>query len=210
MSFFKKIKNLINKPKQNNAQSTPSDDRHLNPISQEITAWLQSREWKFHHITPEEDDVGRNHLFFLDFVTENFDWRLFIRVQEKLQLVSFVGSLETPVPPEYRLSAMALVAEQSVDLHFGDVGLDLSTGELRAKLYFDAEFSRLSTRLLDTQVNLLFQLLEVVHNISEQVPKMPSISDLSALLNLAKEQRADGAGNGGEYEPFFSPTQKAQ
>lgn len=228
MSVLKKLKKLIGKP-QNSKPDTSQSDKpdndksadfdHLNPISQVLTHWITQNDWKYQHFEPDEHDDGtRLNVFVMSFGGGDFDWRLVIQVLEKPQLVTMFGILDDTIPKEYRLSAMVLLAERARFLHFGDIELDLSTGELRSKIYFDGEFTKLNERMLDIQTSQMYRLAEICDQIKTHCQALPTIKDLSELMNIAQEQREEFlAGVSGDTEVqgddgqlFYAPSIKMQ
>lgn len=223
MSVLKKLKHLFqksSKPAQTNPKKDKADELdHLNPISQVFSAWITQNEWTYQHFEPDERDDGtRLNVFVVNFGGGQFDWKLVVQILEKPQLISMFGIIDETVPKEYRLATAVLLAERARHLFFGDIELDLSTGDLRAKVYFDGEFTKLSSRMLDTQIGQLFRLTELCWEIKEQSRQMPTISDLSDLLTIAQDQRDELiASVNGESETkdengqvFFAPSNARQ
>lgn len=199
MSVFKKLKHLLKPTNKKNLSATSAqksetnheDFAHLNPISRFFENWIKDNGWNYSHIAPDEDDDARLNVFFINFSSDEFDWKMVIQILEKPQLITVFGSLDDSIPPTHRLSTLALLNERIRYLYFGDIELDLATGEMRSKLYFDAEFSRLNEKVLNVQMSQLFRLTEICHNIRQQALQASPITTFDELLNIAKEQRED-------------------
>lgn len=200
MSVLKKLKNLIKKP---TTQAKPSDKSahdndlaHLNPISEIFKTWITANDWTFQHFEPDDDDDGaRLNVFVINFGGGEFDWRLVVQILEKPQLVTLYSILDDIAPKEYRLAMLAAMTERARHLHFGDVELDLSTGELRGKIYFDGEFTKLNQRMLDIQTSQLYRLAEICHQVKNEISQMPTIKELSELLHIAQDQKDEFLAN---------------
>lgn len=159
MNLFKKLKNLATKTSKSDNDTTQTadtknhhaqDDSH--PISRRIGEWVDSHNWKYDHRTPDDDSQLRTHRFLLRF-NDNIDdvklqWNCIIRIHEKTQLITLYGLPQITIPRSHYLLVMSIISAVNYALGFGSIDFNITTGDLHAKVSFDAEFTDLSDKAL--------------------------------------------------------------
>ncbi|MDO4426970.1 MAG: YbjN domain-containing protein [Moraxella sp.] len=138
----------------------PEDTAHLNPVSQRVIAWLDERQWHYQHYEPTLDDELRCHHFVVGFKNDSYQWNCIIRIFEKNQLVSLVAIINSDLPTKYHVALMTALNQINTGLNIGSLDFNPKTGDIRARLGFDAEFSLLSYRLLDSYLQGVAGLID--------------------------------------------------
>lgn len=153
MSLFKKLKNLatkISKPDNDTAQKTVDTQDIPHAISKRVGEWLDSHNWKYDHRTP--NDNGYTHHFLLRFNDSIDDvklqWNCIIRIHETTQLITLYGLPQMTIPKSHYLLVMSVINAVNYVLKFGSIEFNTTTGDLHAKVSFDAEFTDLSDKAL--------------------------------------------------------------
>lgn len=142
------------------ALDSPEDTAHLNPVSQRVIAWLDERQWHYQHYEPAHDDELRCHHFVVGFKNDSYQWNCIIRIFEKNQLVSLVAIINSDLPAKYHVALMTALNQINTGLNIGSLDFNPKTGDIRARLGFDAEFSILSYRLLDSYLQGVSGLID--------------------------------------------------
>lgn len=217
MALFKKLKSLVTTndndsqaPQEND--TPPKNDKalaHLSPITNRIKEWLDDNDWLYHHTPPEKDDDSRTHHIGLGFRDESdFGWNCLIIIQERNQLVSLNGKvdMDEPIDPEYFLPVFVMFSTINQSLSIGNLELSAKTGDLYARIGFDAEFTELSDRMLNSYLQGLSTLAKQAYEVATMVTTLhnPNDNALSILKNIGW---GDDETDDGKY---FVPTHIAQ
>lgn len=229
MRLFHKLKNLFSKPsnlktppsqpdtknqaRQSDTLATLQDDTHLAPITQRIRQWIEAHDWHYHHEAPSDDDELRVHHLSMGFGSEHIHWHGIIRIRERNQLVSMIAILQDTVPVEYRLMVLYQLSYTNFLRSFGNLELNVHTGEIRAVLHFDAEFSLLSTRMLDSYFDGLSSLIESAYlTLQAELANPNPCTDLDTLLKNSQYHHPanDDDDSQGDSLTFFAPTHTPQ
>lgn len=227
MTLLKKLKSLVKTNTPNTQEPTPKDTpphnqttpepitnphfAHLSPITNRIKAWLDDNDWRYHHTPPDDDDASRTHHIGLGFRDDaDFGWNCLMVINEKNQLVSFHGKvdMDEPVQDDYFLPLFILFHAINQSLSIGNLELNAKTGDLHARIGFDAEFTELSDRMLNTYIQALASLMHQAHEVATVVTTLytPGDDALSILKNMGWGDDDDSD----DGKNYFIPTRTAQ
>lgn len=163
MTFIKKIKQLFGKQPQTPPPLPVSDEVHLHPITTRIMTWLDDQAWTYEHKPPIGET--RIHHLMLGFVDTGQEWTCVFRINESNQLVSVFGVLEDMVPVSHYVSALMAIAKANLAISHGSIELDPSDGEVRAKMAFDGEFTKISDHALACHLQAVAGLTELARSV---------------------------------------------
>lgn len=163
MTFIKKIKQLFSKRPQTPPPLPVADDGHLYPITTRIMTWLDAQGWTYEHRTPTSD--SRIHHLMLGFADAGQEWTCVFRINESNQLVSLFGILDEALPVSHYTSALMAMAKANLSVGYGSVELDPTDGEVRAKVAFDGEFTKISDHALACYVQAIAGLTELARSV---------------------------------------------
>lgn len=233
MKLLKKLKQLLNigtpqddTAKPNSTQTLadtgspmanvkPSRDtlEHL-PITSAIANWLDSHDWQYEHRPSDAygmmpSGVAQVHHLIVPFGDGDEDWTCVFRINERTHLVSVFGVLTDVVPVTHYAPMMMAIAMANLGIPFGNLELDPTDGEVRAKASFDAEFTTITDHTLDCYLQGVASLTELAQKLyrdvmSEQDPS-PIVLD---YLNL--HHSPDDEQDKSPSDSFFEPTQQYQ
>ncbi len=224
MALFHKLKKALtgnddHQPSNDTSDSaqSPSDklnaraDDHLQPITNHIIEWVKLNDWHFTHHQPDADDKFRTHHIIIGFSgaeEDDFAWNCVIRVVEKNQLVTMYGVLLGEIDEAYHLNVLIAFNQINYSISFGSVEFDLQTGNVRAKLSFDAEFSHLTTLMLGNYMQALIGLTEMAHRTLQNIHHtQPSQNFQQLLTEYGYHDLDDDLKDDGTY---YMPTHLAQ
>lgn len=216
MALLKKLKSLINTttPTQQDdpIQHTPSDPSlaHLSPISDRIRAWLDGNQWFYHHTPPDDDDSTRTHHIMLGFRDESdFSWNCLIVIHEKSQLVSFYGNVDYPnkIDEAYFLPLFMVFSTINQSLSLGNLEFIAQTGDLRAKIGVDGEFTQLSDRMLGSYMQGLATLTKQAYEVAMMVTMTHTPGDDASSILASMGWEIDETE---DEQGFFVPTHTPQ
>ena len=176
---------------------------YLSSVTNTIEAWLNEQNWHYRRYDPHSDDEFRTHHLVTSFADTDFEWNCLFRINEKNQLISIIGILIVDVPTSHYLNLFAKISEASANINFGSIEFDLRTGDIRTKMYLDAEFTHLNDRVLGTFMQGLAGLTQHAHSLYQDAISQPPIKSAKALVASQNiyEDIEDG---------FFAPSLKAQ
>ncbi len=180
-----------------NSQDNEQAIRHLSPVSYRIKEWLDGKSWHYMHEKPDDDD-DNEHFFVMGFGGNDFSWHCVIRVQEGNKLVSMQGIIHEDIAPDYFASIMAEFSRINANISIGNVNLEPRTTTIYTKVGFDAEFTLMTERMLDSFMHMLFGLTQkandVIQNMLENPNPNPNIAHIlkEHQANLKKQQEQDG------------------
>lgn len=156
-------------PAGNKEGAPDSDHYHQYPVTKRFIEWIEDSDWHFVHDTPDEDDKDRTHHLVMGFLSnsdsDNFSWRCIIRIQERNQLVVMYGMITQSISQPHFLDILTTLAQINSKINFGSLELDMNTGNVRAKLAFDAEFTTLSKLMMHSYMQALATMTETCHQI---------------------------------------------
>lgn len=214
MSLLKKIKTFLTKPNTKSdageigstvsnaplSQKLPLEP-HQYPITLRIMDWLTSHGWKYEHRPYEGDDSVRVHHIVLGFADHEHEWTCIFRINEINRLVTIFGALDEPVPSSHFAPLIMAMMGANRNISFGNIELDMSDGEVRAKVGFDAEFTSLSDHALSCHMQAVASLVELCRGLVQAV-----LADDAPSQLLTDYLPIDDSGS----EQFYLPTHLAQ
>lgn len=208
MRVVKKLKSLfVKKDQQEHGEDSPSTAKHSkqsfesidnpikipekHPISSKIVSWAKKNDWKYEHRKPQDDDLQK-HYVILGFADQECSWTCAFRVREDNHLVTIFGILDDNVPQSHYMPVLVELTKANLSINYGNIELDLSDGEVRAKFSFDAEFSLMSEQMLDCSFTAVLGLVKLASSIVKDAleDKTPS-SSLEEYLSLEEELEND-------------------
>ncbi len=176
---------------QNDNNQNDSEDkkatRHLSPVSYRIKEWLDSKDWRYMHEKPDDDDDSGEHFFVLGFGSDDFSWHCIIRVQESNQLVSMQGIVHEDIPSDYVASIVAEFSRINANISIGSINLEPRTATVYTKVGFDAEFALLSDKMLNSYIHMLFALTEKTNDVVQSLLENPNPNP--NIAHILKEQQ---------------------
>lgn len=229
MKLLKKLKQLLNigtpkpirksKPTavQSLAHATEPSQNTLEhtPITSAIISWLDQHGWQHEHRPSDAygtmpNGVAKVHHLIVPFGDgdDSENWTCVFRIHERTHLVCVFGILTDVVPHSHYAPMMMAIAMANLGISFGNLEMDPTDGELRAKMSFDAEFTTLSHRALDCYLQGVASLTELAQKLyrdvmSEQEPSLILLDYLGDnFLSDDRDKTSDGQ--------FFVPTQQYQ
>lgn len=156
---------------------------YLRPITSTITQWLSGQNWHFQSHDPHPDDSFRTHHLTLTFGEKDYDWNCVFRINEKNQLVTIYGVLLLSVPKSHYLNALWHISQANHHTSFGGIELDLNSGDIRAKISFDAEFTHINERTLSIYMQGLSGLVELAFDVYQHATNESPIQNFEELLH---------------------------
>lgn len=223
MKILKKLKQLIGLSKNKklkadvieNAASEvvladDTNDEYLYPLTRRVIQWLETQQWKYEHRTPVDDK--RIHHLLLGFAMMEkgrSDWLCVIRVNESNQLISMFGIIEEPIAEAYYPHALLAISKANIGISYGNLELDIDDGEFRAKLSFDAEFTKLTDMSLGSNIQTLYNLVGVIDDIKNNIKKLDYPMKFEELIKQNKKDNNNHDDTDGD-NVFFMPTKKVQ
>ncbi|UNU73698.1 YbjN domain-containing protein [Moraxella nasovis] len=234
MNLFKKLRQLFQSspsdmPKDDvsNHQNTPSDttnpnhladfwlnqktindqkDFYLQPITTVIKQVLDEQDLYYEHRPPKADESRIHHLILSFGDDDGDDLACVFRINETNQLVSIFGILDEIVPQSYFAAAMAKIAYVNNSLGFGSIELDPNDGEVRVKIFMDAEFTIINTHSVMSHMHGVLGLTKIAKQLIDDV----LTNDLYGY-DLRPYLRLDGDdGNNADDTDQFTPTSTVQ
>lgn len=193
-----------------------SADDHLQPITNHLIEWVKLHDWNFTHHEPETDDKLRTHHIVIGFSgadDDDFAWNCVIRIAEKNQLVTMYGVLLDEVPETHHLNLLVAFNQINQSIHFGSVDFDLQTGNMRAKLSFDAEFTHLSMMMLNNYMQALVGLTEIAHRAIHHIHTTKPSQNFQHLLTEYGYHNPDDDSENPDLKDdgvYYMPTHLAQ
>lgn len=203
MKFFKTFNQWLGK------KLIKKTDPSSQPITNQIIQWLKKNHWLYHYgnnTNKQSNDLSGNsqstHHLIVPFEDKDFDWNCVFYINEKSQIISIYGMLSNTVPKSYFAPALMLIATSNLSIPFGNLELDPTNGELRAKIAFDAEFTALNDDVLNCHIKGLGVLTKLAFTIFQEIQQEePSLLVLD-YLPLEESTNVN--------DEFFEPTQQHQ
>lgn len=203
MMFESSNKTTANAAAQDSSEITELKNQLLNHLPQElpeylcpittiIKQWLTDQEWHFQSHEPHADDSFRTHHLTLTFGEKNYDWNCVFRINEKNQLVTMYGVLLLSIPKSHYLNALWHISQLNYHTNFGNIELDLMTGDLRVKLSFDAEFTHINDRTLSIYTQGVSGLVDLAFDVYQNTLNEPPLQHFDEVLDTADSETDDG------------------
>lgn len=172
----------------------------------DIMTWFDGQSWKYEH-RPPEGDLHIHHLI-AGFTDNEHDWTCVFRIHEQNDLVTIFGILDEVVPVSHYTAVMMAFAKANMTIGYGSLELDVSDGEVRAKLAFDGEFTTINDKSLGCYMQAVAGLTELARGIVQGVLIDDSPSQFAGdYLEVSDEIVAKV---GDDKQSFFVPTQARQ
>ena len=194
------------------AKPNPSTLEHL-PITSAIAEWLNQHGWQLEHRPSDAygmmpSGVAQVHHLIVPFGDGGDEWTCVFRINEHTKLVSVFGVLTDVVPLSHYAPMMMAIAMANLGIPFGNLEMDPTDGEVRAKVSFDAEFTNLDDHTLDCYLQGVASLSELAQKLyhdvmSEQEPS-PIVLDYLNTPFASNDTHDETSGQ------FFEPTQQYQ
>lgn len=213
MSIINKLKNIL-KPKNTvPTEEAAIDDTAVSCEKTEvpalvgiITAWFDKQGWKYEHRPPAHDRAV--HHLILGFADKGHEWTCVFRIQEENQLVTMFGILEDTLPVTHYMAILMAFAKTNLNISYGNLELDPTDGEVRVKLAFDGEFTKVDETSLGCYMQAVAGMTELARNIIGEVMAEDSPSQFAGdYLDVSDEITAKV---GDDKQAFFVPTRTQQ
>lgn len=204
------------------ADTLNSTDSHTatHPITDELMVFLDAHNWKYEHRHANTADgytvVPQIHHLIVPFSDKDAEWTCVFRINERTQLVSIFGILPEVVPQSHFAPMTMAIAMANLGIPFGNLELDPTDGEVRAKISFDAEFTPMTDKALGCHLQGLASLTELAQKAYDDVLSDPEPSlILLDYLHFHPEHFIDSAehstdANAVRTVEFFEPTDQYQ
>lgn len=146
------LKTIFSPPKHDTSKIIDDDIAHQRAVTKRLITWLDENNLKYSYQESEDDEAV--YFLMLGFVgDDDYEWNCVFRINERNKLVNIYGIIPFVIPQDYYAEALAILANINQRINFGNVELDLQDGEVRFKTFFDAEFTTLSSRNIDSYVH---------------------------------------------------------
>lgn len=195
-----------------NVKPSPNTLEHL-PITSAIANWLDSHGWQLEHRPSDAygmmpSGVAQVHHLIVPFGDGVDEWTCVFRINERTKLVSVFGVLTDVVPLSHYAPMMMAIAMANLGIPFGNLEMDPTDGEVRAKVSFDAEFTNLDDHTLDCYLQGVASLTELAqklyHDVMNEQEPSPVVLDYLNAPFTSNDTHDETSGQ------FFEPTQQYQ